>query len=239
MKCKQSKFTLIELLVVIAIITILMSLLLPALGAAREQAKRLSCLNNLKQCIMSQAQYAGENNSWIWMTGYLTSKYDTWTLTLSGGGNYPQPSAYIKNKNIFCCPSSKTPQYEDVYNTYGMYRACRDSEKTAKGYNFMASGLSDSFIFYHMERIPSPSNFVMIADTVNLQVGSRFQKPVWGFTPSTFTDEQWYVGTIHNGFANAAFSDGHAAALNASALRNTSTVIHNTIDKNGNITNKP
>ena len=57
-------FTLVELLVVVAIIALLVSILLPTLGKAKEQAKIVMCLSNLKGLGLGYGMYAHENDDW-------------------------------------------------------------------------------------------------------------------------------------------------------------------------------
>ncbi len=96
MKNTKKGFTLIELLVVIAIIAILAGMLLPALNRARESARRIKCLNNVRQIAVASHLYAADHRE-VFPSG---TDIAGWAVEL-----YPD---YTEDYNMFICPSMNT-----------------------------------------------------------------------------------------------------------------------------------
>ena len=123
----ETAFTLIELLVVIGIISILTSMLLPALSGAKDSAKRIACLNLEKQLIMALRMYADDNS------GYFPPRVQTnrWCTTLR---------PYYQDLRVLKCPA-------DIWAKASTNRAAGGTNRPAESCprTYLINGFDDYY----------------------------------------------------------------------------------------------
>lgn len=151
MKTSQPKeigFTLIELLVVISIISLLVAILLPALAKARDSARKIRCMSNIRQINIATFAYLADSNN-VYMRGqnhgahtmgdfgrmpdfyslyqhYLGGNILNWSTTTGGidGNTYYANDVRFNPPDVFICPSNiRTLTTPNSYGPYDFYRS--------------------------------------------------------------------------------------------------------------------
>ena len=187
---RKTGFTLIELLVVIAIIAILAAILFPVFARARENARRTSCISNMKQLNLGFILYAQDYDERF-------SNVAATTTTTVGCPTLPTKPCnlswpvrvypYIKNTDVFNCPSK--PDTRWIGDTIGTSGAT----SVSYGYNYKFSGKTLSSLAY-------ASQTVMTAD----QAGSS------AYYLKELPEPTRYLSVRHFDGAVLGYADGHA-----------------------------
>ena len=204
---KQTVFTLIELLVVIAIIAILAAMLLPALAKAREKARNISCVNNLKQIFTGAYMYTDNYDDTL---PRVNTSYDVKYENVSTTGDswFGLINFYVTNEKTFECPAdtakvnAKTAiadqdenKFKLSYGMNGISNIVDADQKTKYG---TCSNVAPNLT------VENPSQTLMMAD-VGVQCTALYP-----YVNTTVMEGDGFLAYRHGDRFNVAFFDGHA-----------------------------
>jgi prepilin-type N-terminal cleavage/methylation domain-containing protein/prepilin-type processing-associated H-X9-DG protein len=196
---RSKGFTLIELLVVIAIIAILAAILFPAFAKARESARRISCVNNLKQIGTSLMQYTQEYDEKLAAAEVTDSGNVVWPTMIR---------AYLQDNAVYKCPSNSSATFLNYTNNtvpnhyqtngsgdFGNQRShVGGTDGIARPMNVDNSAT--------LSQIKAPSQLILINEHNGDRTAPQMHNPDGNFRP------QGHLGTT-----NFLFADGHVKSM--------------------------
>jgi prepilin-type N-terminal cleavage/methylation domain-containing protein/prepilin-type processing-associated H-X9-DG protein len=191
---RRKGFTLIELLVVIAIIAILAAILFPVFAQARESARKTSCLNNCKQFGTAISMYTQDWDGW-----YPLAWFD-----FGENGFDVALFPYIKNKQVYECPSNKvTPSNWKGYYMGPLPRSyALNGDLTARVVSGRRAGVSESMVEF-------PASTIMLTEIRDTRKpGSGPEHEIFNAKKNDVCDRIPF--NIHQGGSNYVFADSHA-----------------------------
>jgi prepilin-type N-terminal cleavage/methylation domain-containing protein/prepilin-type processing-associated H-X9-DG protein len=173
-KLSRKGFTLIELLVVVAIISLLAAILFPVFARARENARRASCMSNLKQIALGFRMYIQDYDEKLptWNGSSATSANVTASNTY-GWADSLQP--YLKSTQIFQCPSDSSSANSFTSALGGLTPDPSKSGYTDYWMNITASNISDA-------SFNSPSTTVLLGEVL----GNDSSGTYWNSTSQAY-----------------------------------------------------